>query len=268
MNYIILSVKHRRDGGFSLWPTKGSDFSVAHAPDKTDVAGVFVEACRKHDIKPAFYLGGDEYNVPGGIIGDVRHDFFEVSRAYMDHTLSELDELLSWYGPIEEIWFDGPHKFGVTGRRELTDHIAGIQPDTVIAMNGTWEDDGKGIQVKPHTWPSDVVVIEAGVPPIWSGDNWRALTWDQLGNPLDTPRAYYMPVENCSIAHVGGFGWWWAPTTQARSLEELLGIRLLCHTRNSNCVFNVTPDRRGLVPDDQARVLIDLREKWEAMGLS
>ena len=267
MTYIILTAKHIRDGGFSLWPTKHSDYSVAQSPVKTDVIGEFVSACGKHGIKPAIYIGGDQYNVPGGIVGNARHDFFEVSRAYMDHTLAQLEELLTWYGPLEEIWFDGPKKFGVTGRRELTRFIESHQPETVVAMNGAWENDGKTIQVKPETWPSDVVVIEAGVPPIWSGQNWRSLSWDELGNALDAPRAYYMPVENCTIAHKGSFGFWWGPEATARSLEELLGTRLLCHVRNSNCVFNITPDRRGQIPDDQAKVLRDLRETWESMGL-
>ncbi|MFW6335672.1 MAG: hypothetical protein ACOC3G_00885, partial [Phycisphaeraceae bacterium] len=110
-----------------------------------------------------------------------------------------------------------------------------------------------------------VIAIEAGVPPIWGTGHWRRLAWDPVGNPVEEPLPYYIPVENCTIAHEGSYGWWWGPNCRARSLEELLGIRLLCHARNANCVFNCTPDRRGRIPDDQARRLVELRKKWEKL---
>ena len=59
MRYIILSAKHAGDGGFCTWPTKHSDFSVANAPENTDVIGAFVQACAKHGVKPALYIGGE-----------------------------------------------------------------------------------------------------------------------------------------------------------------------------------------------------------------
>ncbi len=267
MSYIILTAKHTRDGGFSNWPTRQSDYSVANAPVKTDVIGEFVQACDKHGVRPAVYIGGDLYNVPDGMIGNARKPFWYVTREYMDLTLSQLDELLTWYGPIEEVWFDGPHKYQITGRRELTEFIAARQPDTVVAMNGTWEDSGKVPQMKPYAWPSDVIVIEAGVPPIWGTGAWRNLDWDQLGKIMDEPLPYYIPVENCTLAHKGSYGWWWGPNCTARTTEELLGIRLLCRERNANCVFNVTPDNRGKIPDDQARTLLEVQSKWQSVGL-
>lgn len=266
MRYIILSAKHTRDGGFCTWPTKHSEFSVANAPVKTDVIGEFVQACAKHGIKPAIYIGGDRYNVPNGMIGNAGAPFWEVSREFMELLKAQLNELLTWYGPLEEIWFDGPHKYGLMGRWELTRFIAERQPDTVIAMNGTWEDDdGKQPRMKPFAWPSDVIVIEAAVPPIWGTDNWRQLGWDPTGNVVDEPLPYYIPVENCTIAHMGSYGWWWGPNCRPRSLEELLGIRLLCHARNANCVFNVAPDRRGQIPADQVKALLKLQRRWETL---
>ncbi|MFW6146738.1 MAG: alpha-L-fucosidase, partial [Planctomycetota bacterium] len=270
MRYVILTAKHSRDGGFCNWPTEHSDFSVARSPVKTDVVGAFVTACRTHGVKPAIYIGGDRYNVPGGMVGNARHPFFYVNRAYMDLLLAQLDELLTWYGPIEQVWFDGPHKYGVPGRWELTEHIAARQPETVVAMNGTWEDNGKQPQMKPYAWPSDVIVIEAGVPPIWGTNPWRKLPWDPAGNPADPDAPglpYYLPVENCTLAHTGSYGWWWGPHVRPRSVEELLGVRLLCKARNANCVLNVTPDRRGRIPDDQAAALFDVRDKMESLGL-
>lgn len=187
MNYIILTAKHCRDGGFSIWPTKQSDFSVANAPERTDVIGEFVKACDKYGVKPAIYIGGDRYNIPNGMVGGTREPWFEVSREYMDLTLGQLEELLTWYGQIEEVWFDGPHKYGLFGRWELTRHIASLQPDAIVAMNGTWEDHGRKPQMKPYAWPSDLLVIEAGVPPIWGTNCWKHLDWDPTGNLVNPP---------------------------------------------------------------------------------
>ncbi|MBS3762121.1 MAG: alpha-L-fucosidase [Planctomycetes bacterium] len=268
MKYIILTAKHIRGGGFSIWPSEQTDYSVANAPDTTDVVGEFVKACEKHNIRPALYLGGDRHNVPSGLVlGPSKAQFFYVTHEYMDFTLAQLEELLTWYGPIEEIWLDGPQKYGTAGRREISDHIASFQPKTVVAMNGDWEDDGKQPQMKPYAWPSDVIVIEAGVPPIWGTDSWRNLPWDPAGNAVDAPLPYYLPVENCTIAHRDSFGWWWGPGVKPRSIEELLGVRLLCHARNANCVFNLTPNREGKIPDDQAAALFEVRDRWQSLGL-
>jgi alpha-L-fucosidase len=267
MTYIILTARHTRDGGFCTWPTKQSDFSVANAPVRTDVVGEFVKACDKHGIRPALYLGGDRYNVPDGMVGNPRQPFFYVTREFMDLTLAQLEELLTDYGEIEEVWFDGPHKYGITGRQELIDHIASLQPETVVAMNGTWEDNGRHPQMKPYAWPSDLIAIEAGVPPIWGTDPWRRLAWKPNGKEADEPLPYYLPVENCTLAHEGSFGWWWGPNVRPRSVQELLGLRLLCHARNANCVLNVTPDPAGRIPEDQTAALRETRQRWEALEL-
>jgi alpha-L-fucosidase len=267
MRYIILTAKHSRSGGFSIWPSEHTDFSVASAPEKTDVVGEFVRACEEHEIRPALYLGGDRYNVPGGMIqGPTKDDFFYVTREYLDFTLAQLEELLTWYGPIEEIWLDGPRKYRTAGRWEITRHIASLQPETVIAMNGDWEDNGRQPQMKTYAWPSDVIVIEAGVPPIWGIDPWRNLAWGPYGSAVEEPLPYYLPVENCTLAHHNSFGWWWGPDVAPRSVEELLGVRLLCHARNANCVFNVTPSPEGKIAGNQVQALFETRDRWESLS--
>ncbi len=268
MKYIIMNAKHTRAGGFSMWPTEQSDFSVANAPENTDVIGEFVKACDKYDIRPALYLGSDKHNLDPGdqVTGPTKEHFRYVTRRFLDFTMAQLEELLTWYGPIEEVWFDGPQKYGPAGRRELTEHIESLQPETVITMNGDWENNGGQTVIKTKTWPCDVHAIEAGVPPIWGSDNsWRSLQWDWYGNGVEDPRMYYVPIENCTIAHQNSYGWWWGPDVQPRSLEELLGIRLLCHARNANCVFNVTPSPEGKIPEDQARRLVEVREEYEGL---
>lgn len=271
MRYMILSAKHINDAGFALWPTRTTDFNITRSPVNTDIIGAFVSACEKHGVKPALYLGGDTHRFGLGQVNNAASgEFFYVTREYLDYFKDQLTELLAWYGPIEEVWIDGPRKFGVAGRAEICAHVGSLQPDTVVAMNGAFRTGGKGAEVKPLAWPSDLVVVELSVPPIWGTGreercSWRALPWGPMGEPVDQPLHYYMPMECCILGHTGG--WFWGPNAQPRTVEELLGIRLLCHARNANCVLNFPPDRRGLIPEAYARLLGEVRQRWESLGV-
>lgn len=271
MKYIILTAQHILDGGFCLWHTDLTDFSVRHATETTDVVGAFVEACERHGIRPALYLGGDRYNVPDGLVRNPgMGQFFYATREYLNFLKAQIEELLTRYGRIEEVWIDGPAKFGVPGRTELCEQIGALQPDAVVVMNGSWEDNGREPRVKPQTWPSDILGIELGVPPIWGTgredcSNWRALRWDPLGRPVEDPLPYYMPMEVVTLANTGPQGWHWGPEARARSSDELLAVRLLCKARNANCVFNVPPDRTGRIAYEYVQVLSDVQRRWEGL---
>lgn len=269
MKYVILTTKHA--SGFCLWPSKYSKYHVGQSDVKTDVVESFVTACRKHSLKPALYYAGPT-GIPGGSTAGGTFDKDEwpsyLTREQQDCRLAEVTELLTQYGPIEEIWFDGPSHMGAQSRHELYNTCASVAPDTVVAMNGAWEDSGKYPYVKPRrSWPTDLIVIEAAEPPIWETDPWRKLPVDRDGKKVKESLDYYIPVESCSIVHQGGKrGWWWGPTLEVRTDEELMGMRLLTRARNSNLVLNCTPDRHGLIPEDQISALMRLDTNMEKMG--
>ena len=269
MKYVILTTKHA--SGFCLWPSKHNDYHVGNSGVKTDVVESFVSACQKHSLKPALYYAGTT-GLPGGSSAGGTFDKEEwpsyVTREQQDRRLAEVEELLTQYGAIEEIWFDGPSHLGAQARHELYHTCASLAPDTVIAMNGGWEDSGKYPYVKPRrAWPTDLIVIEADEPPIWETDPWRKLPVDFHGKLVDEPLGYYIPVESCTIIHKGGNrGWWWSPTFSVRTDQELLGMRLLSRARNANLVLNCTPDRRGLIPDDQIAALHRLGSNLQNLG--
>jgi alpha-L-fucosidase len=89
---------------------------------------------------------------------------------------------------------------------------------------------------------------------------------DPSGNAREEPLPYYLPVENCTIAHPNSYGWWWGPEVEPRSVEELIGIRFLCEARNANCIFNVTPSPEGKIPEDQAQALFEMRDKRKSLS--
>ena len=129
---IILTCKHH--DGFCLWPTKTTEHSVKNSPwkdGKGDIVKEVSDACKKYGIAFGVYLspwdrnskyyGTDQYN-----------DFFE----------KQLIELLTNYGNISEVWFDGAYGEGPNGKKRLYDFIRWykiirkLQPNSVIANMG------------------------------------------------------------------------------------------------------------------------------------
>lgn len=266
MRYIMVTAKHLRT--FPLWHTDTTDFHVGNSPVPTDIIDELAKSCDRHGLKMGlYYFGGDTRELLDEQFRHKRpHEAF-VTAAFTDWCCQQLTELLTRYGHVEEVWFDGPQEYGPQARRELYDHVASVSPDTVIAMNTVWETNGTVPVVKPEAWPTDVLVIESAVPPFWGRSPWRRLEeqwiWDiearrereAAGDTSGRTPDYYLPVEATMLCHTADMAWWWAPTTRALTDEELLGMRLLTKTRGASLVLNATPDRRGLIPEDQAQAL-------------
>lgn len=97
MKGIILTAKHH--DGFCLWPSQYTDYSLRQSPylnGQGDIVGELAASCRKHGLKLGLYLSPWD-----------RHHASYGKAEYIDYYYAQLEELLTMYGPLFEIWFDG-----------------------------------------------------------------------------------------------------------------------------------------------------------------
>jgi len=112
MKIITLTVKHHE--GFCLWPSQYTEYTVLASPCRRDIVGELAESCRKFGLKLALYYS----------LWDRRQDRGDDS-AYADFMLGQMEELLTRYGDITMLWFDGVW-FKLTERTPSLDEMENI----------------------------------------------------------------------------------------------------------------------------------------------
>ncbi|MBR4941631.1 MAG: alpha-L-fucosidase [Clostridia bacterium] len=225
--YAILTAKHH--DGFANWPSAYTDYSVKNTPwkdGKGDVVGEFVDACRKYDLKVGLYYSPAQF-------GSVNMNAEE----YDTYFINQIGELLTNYGKIDYLWFDGcgsaNHNYD---QKRIISAIRGFQPDILIF--GMWDPD--------TTWCGN----EAGYsryPNYYEKDVSSLVCYGREG---DSEAGYrFLPDEcDCRIRNMWFYGD--ADKPNLKSLEVLMGIYELSVGRGSNLLLNIGPDRRGRLPEE------------------
>jgi alpha-L-fucosidase len=164
---------------------------------------------------------------------------------YQNFQTAQVTELLTQFGPIAETWIDIPGVLGRGYRTFLYNHIASLQPETVIMMNSGIS-DGATYNVA-YAWPSDLIAIERRLPPGTGHKKWRTVEGKQ----------YYMPGEVCDPI---GKHWFYVPGDMARPDDQLAKQLEACRRGRVNLLLNVPPDKHGLIPDYYVKALMRLRK--------
>ncbi|HPO30737.1 MAG TPA: alpha-L-fucosidase, partial [Candidatus Hydrogenedentes bacterium] len=243
MRYAVLTAKHV--AGHCLWPSRHTDYTVANSPVKVDVVEQFVRACESRGVLPGlYYCSWDNHHRFGSRTPSDGGQPFTTS-LYQTFQTAQLTELLTQYGPIAEVWIDIPSVLGRGYRTFLYQHIAALQPYTVIMMNsGISEQREYDVEAN---WPADLVAIERRLPPEEGFPKWRTIE----GKPC------YMPGEVCDPI---GKEWFWVEGDLPRPDEALAAQFEACRQRGVNLLLDVPPDRRGLIPDSSIAALQRLRK--------
>jgi alpha-L-fucosidase len=252
----ILTAKHH--DGFCLWPTATTTHSVSASPWRDgagDVVAEFVQACRAEGLEVGLYCSPWDRN--NAAYGD--------SPRYNDLYCEQLTELLTRYGRIAEVWFDGANGEGPNGRRQEYDWprffalVRRLQPNAVVFSDAgpdvRWCGNERGLAGDPN-WST--VNPEAVPYPGASGDQVTSML--QHGDP-DGP--VWRPAEtNTSIRP----GWFYhsAEDARVRGVDELVDLYFTSVGRNSKLLLNVPPDRRGLLHGMDVARLRAMRERLDA----
>ncbi|MDQ1914778.1 alpha-L-fucosidase [Paenibacillus sp. GD4] len=240
--YFVLTAKHH--DGFCLWPTRTTDYSVQSSPwkqGKGDVVGECAEACRAEGIGFGIYVSPWDRHEP----------CYSDEAAYNDLYAEQLTELLTQYGPLVEVWFDGA---GSEGReydwRRIMKLVKTHQPEAMIFNMGAptirWVGNEDGVAPYP-CWNT----AETARTSMFTKS---MLTW------LPDTSAW-VPAE-CDVPIRKG-RWFWRPDDEdrLRSMEELVDIYYRSVGHGTVLLLNVAPDVRGLFPEPDVRRVLELGDE-------
>jgi alpha-L-fucosidase len=254
---MILTAKHH--DGFCLWPTATTDHSVASSPwrqGQGDLVREFTDACRAEGLRAGLYLSPWDQNAPS--YGD--------SPRYNDFYCDQLTELLTRYGPIHEVWFDGANGEGPNGRRQQYDWdrywglVRRLQPGAVIFSDAgpdvRWIGNEIGVAGQTN-WST----VDPDVVPFPGATGERVTEMLQQGDPNGT---VWRPGEtDVSIRP----GWFYHPAEDARvkSVDDLVNLYFTSVGRNSKLLLNVPPTRHGLLHETDVSRLRGMRDQLDAL---
>ncbi len=232
---LILTAKHH--DGFCLWPSKFSEHSVKNSPwknGKGDVVREVVDALRAEKIRVGLYLSPWDRNQP--TYGD--------SPKYNEYFCNQLRELLSNYGEVDEVWFDGACGEGPNGKKQVYDFpsyyalIRELQPNALIAIMG---------------------------PDIrWVGNESGVARENESSVQKRDGKSVWHPAE-CDVSIRPGWFYHTNEDKSLKSLTTLAGIYFKSAGRNSVLLLNIPPDRRGRIADADVARLKEFRAWLDAL---
>jgi len=237
MHYAVLTTKHH--DGYAMFHTKHSDFGIAHSPFGRDIVREYADAMREAGLRVGFYyslLDWHHPDYPPFIDADKPYTFGkwrqpepEAWERYLDFMFGQVRELLTNYGKVDVIWFDGhwertPEQWKA---RDLEEMIRSLQPDILI--------NDRLPNAADYSTPEQLV-------------------------PAAPPEGQW---ETCMTI---GKSWGYNPNeTERKSAREL--IHTLCEVagKGGNLLLNVGPMGNGALPDWDIERLDEI-ERWMAVN--
>jgi len=262
MKGIILTAKHH--DGFCLWPSAYTEHSVKNSPWKDgegDVVRELADACEEYGLKMGVYLSPWDRN---------HADYGKPE--YITYYRNQLRELLTNYGEIFEVWFDGAN--GGTG------YYGGANDERRIDRK-TYYDWENTMNIVRELQPKACMFSDAGPDVRWYGNeqgwvhktNWSLLKRDDFAPGVVSDRellsrgqedgTHWLPAEvDVSIRP----GWYYHPSedNQVKSLDKLLDIYYHSVGRNASLLLNFPVDNRGLIHENDVKQVLKLAEAIKA----
>ncbi len=287
MKGIIITAKHH--DGFCLWPSKYTDYSVRNTPwyaERTarsaaagntsayngDVVGELAAACKKYGLKLGVYLSPWD-----------RHQAFYGTPLYVDYFYAQLEELMTQYGELFEVWFDGAN--GGDG------YYGGAREERKIDRR-TYYDFPRAHQLVYKHQPQAIIFSDGGPGCRWVGNergyafatNWSFLRIKEVypgydrSNELQSghPDGDTWVAAECNTSIRPGWFYHPAEDDKVKSVDYLTDLYYRSVGHNGTFLLNFPVNRDGLIhPTDSAhavdlykRVSVELRDNLLLRGAS
>ncbi len=237
--YAIFTTKHH--DGFANWPSKYSTYSIKYTPykdGKGDAVREFVDACRKFDIKVGLYYSPAQFDLK---LSDPKE--------YDDYFINQITELLSDYGKIDYIWFDGcgseNHEYD---KARIITTIRTLQPEIMIFS--MWDPDTR--------WVGN----EEGVTPLGTyytvKENKISINEEEA---KEMQTEMFLPYEcDCKIRREH---WFYSDFDEdkLRSVDDLVGLYYYSIGRGGNLLINIAPNRESVLPEADCKRLMEFKKE-------
>jgi len=292
MKYIVITSKHH--DGFCMFDAPGTDYKITNTPFKRDVCLELAEACKKNDMRLGFYYSPPDMMHPGyrdtskpmtkNWLGEPkRKEWAE----YLDYMESHIVKLLTDYGDVSLLWFDGLCNHAKYETERFHKLIHELSPNTLINDR---LGDGYDFVTPEQFIPTKGIPIKSGMPPAsnsvesekffrtvirmfkipvirgWIKKQMHKYAEGTLELTPVTQESYpepkrFQPWETCMTI---GESWafnpkesnWKAPGTLVRNLSNVVG-------HGGNYLLNVGPTDQGIFPKE-AKERLDYIGKWIA----
>jgi alpha-L-fucosidase len=229
MKYIVITSKHH--DGFAMWPTAQTDWSIQNTPFKRDPLKELADACKKEGLTFCFYHS----------IMDWHHPDWGTRRAWNDTATgtpdmdrytafmkAQLKELLTQYGPLGILWFDGEWEAPWTHDRgvDLYNYVRGLQPKIIVNNRVGKARSGMAGMDQGHQRVGDYGTPEQEIPATGFG---TGVDWESCMT-MNNHWGYNKNDQN-----------WKSTTVLVRNLID-------CASKGGNYLLNVGPTAEGLIP--------------------
>ncbi|MBQ0049675.1 MAG: alpha-L-fucosidase [Bacteroidales bacterium] len=232
--YITFTTRHH--DSFSMWHTQASDYNIVEAtPFKRDVVKELADACHKHDFRLHFYYSHLDWRRADYPIGQTGKGTGRIPKpnyaTYLDFMKQQLTELLTNYGEVGAIWFDGVWDHEKDSEpfdwhlREQYDLIHALQPACLVGNN----------HHRSNNPGEDIQIFERDVP----GEN-------KAGYSGDAAISQILPLETCET--MNGMWGYKIIDQNYKTTKELIHLLVRTAGKGANLLLNVGPQPNGELP--------------------
>ena len=249
MKYIVITSKHH--DGFGMWPSAQTDWCIKNTPFKRDPLKELAAACKKEGITFCFYHSIMDWHHPDWGTRRAWNDTATGSPdmdRYTAYMKAQLKELLTGYGPLGILWFDGEWESPWTNERgvDLYKYVRSLQPNTIVNNRVGKGRTGMAGMDQGKDKAGDYGTPEQEIPPTGFG---TGVDWESC-----------MTMNNHWGYNKNDKNW--------KSTAILLRNLVDCASKGGNYLLNVGPTSEGLVPAESVQRLAEIGEWMKVNGES